>query len=147
MKNILFLILSFCFLSVLTKAQTIEDMNNLQRYYESFQYESVINEADSLLTIFDQIDQGLFERINTLKAASHFSLGKQRESRKTFLEILKINKNFQLDSIIYSPKLLLHFDQIKEEFLDISEFDENDNTNITEIQYDSLKIKNDYAGV
>ena len=144
MKKILFLSLGFCFISVLTKAQLQEDFKDLQNLYESFQYNSVIYKADSLLTEYEQIDVGLFEKINTLKAASQFSIGEERESRKTFLEILKIDRDFQLDSILYSPKLLSHFSQIKEEFLDITENEVDDIPDTSRVNYDSLKLYHDH---
>ena len=135
------ILLSFCFLSVVIKAQTVGDLNKLQSYYESFQYQSVIAKADSLLNNNLQINEDYLTKINTLKAASHFSLGEQRESRKAFVEILKINKDYQLDSIIYSPKLLSYFNFVKEDFIDITETTKNIDRPDTASINDSATLK------
>ncbi len=40
-------------------------------------------------------------------------------SRKSFIEILKIDENFNLDSSQFSPKLITFFSDVKKEFLEI----------------------------
>ena len=57
--------------------------------------------------------------IYMIKAASHFAVKEDGNSRKSFIEVLKINSDFEIDDVIYSPKLVSFFNEVKEEFLDI----------------------------
>ena len=50
------------------------------------------------------------------------------DSRKTFVDILKIDSNYELDNAQFSPKLQEYFNNIKSEFQDILEL-KNDSQN------------------
>ena len=93
--------------------------SKLQNYYETFQYTKVISKADSIINSKIAVEKDELLRIYTLKAASHFTLGEMVNSRKTFIEILKIDDSFILDNTLFSPKLHEYFNSIKSEFKDI----------------------------
>lgn len=107
----------FYFLSGFSLAQ-VNNIEFLKKNYQSFNYTSVITTAEKILRN-NNIDEDTKIEIYTLKAASHFILNDQSNTRKSFIEILKLNDAFELNKTVYSPKLIKFFDEIKTEFIEV----------------------------
>lgn len=116
MKIILLILIS---ISSFIVAQSNEDIRTLQKHYEAFEYSIVINKVNSLLLHSGSMSDEDLSDIYMIKAASHFAVKEDGNSRKSFIELLKINSDFKIDDVIYSPKLVSFFNEVKEEFLDI----------------------------
>ncbi|MBK8944149.1 MAG: hypothetical protein IPM32_02660 [Ignavibacteriae bacterium] len=97
------------------------DISNLQKHYEAFEYSTIVIKSEALLLDKERFTKKDLIQIYTLKAASHFSMNDSEDSRKSFIEILKLDENFELNNSQYSPKLVAFFDEVKKEFLDILE--------------------------
>ncbi len=100
-------------------AQTTNDLDELQKHYEAFEYSTVIAKSKNLLLDKNRFSEQDLTQIFTLKAASHYAMGDKANTRKSFIELLKLEKNFELNSVKYSPKLIELFNNVKEEFADI----------------------------
>jgi hypothetical protein len=86
-------------------AQSNEDILKLQKHYEAFEYNVLIKKANSLLLHNVSMPDEDLIKIHTLKAASYFAVKDESNTRKSFIDLLKINSNYELDYAIYSPKL------------------------------------------
>ena len=115
-------------------AQTNKELDALQNEYESFNYATVISKAHGLLLDKERFSDETIIEISTLKAASHYAMGELENTRKTFIEILKLNENFELSNISYSPKLVDFFHEVKAEFLDVLKVNEEKYTQQKEVQ-------------
>lgn len=115
-------------------AQTNKELDALQNEYESFNYATVISKAHDLLLDKERFSDETIIEISTLKAASHYAMGELENTRKTFIEILKLNENFELSNISYSPKLVDFFHEVKAEFLDVLKVNEEKYTQQKEVQ-------------
>lgn len=107
----------FYLLSGFSLAQ-VNNIEFLKKNYQSFNYTSVITNADKLL-LNSNIEKETKIEIYTLKAASHFILSDQSNTRKSFIEILKLDDAFEPSKTVYSPKLIKFFNEIKKEFLEV----------------------------
>ena len=112
-------LLFFFAVSTFLFGQNNEEISSLQNHYESFEYSSVISKAEVLLLDKERFSEESLIQIYELKAASHFAMGDQQNARKSFIETLKINDEYELNNVIYSPKLVDLFTNVKDEFLDI----------------------------
>ncbi|MFZ1292490.1 MAG: hypothetical protein WAR79_20535 [Melioribacteraceae bacterium] len=117
LKNSILLI--FIFTSLQLFSQENAEISSLQKHYEAFEYSSVISKSENLLFDKDRFSEKDLIQIFTIKAASHFSISDLENSRKSFIEILKIDGNYELNNSQYSPKLVAFFSEVKNEFLDI----------------------------
>lgn len=113
----LFLIFNFVVLQLF--AQSVSEITNLQKHYESFEYSTVITDANNLLLDKDRFSDESLIKIYTLKAASHYAMNDLIDARKSFVNLLKINIECELDTLQYSPKLIDFYHSVKNEFLDI----------------------------
>jgi hypothetical protein len=119
MKILTGLILYFIPSLLLLIAQSNNNIDNLQKHYESFEYSKVISESNNLLLDKDRFSDQSLINVYTLKAASHYAMGDKTNSRKSFIELLKIDDEYELDNVTYSPKLITFFNEVNKEFLDI----------------------------
>jgi len=101
--------------------QTNSNVKILRNHYENFEYSSVIIKANSMLLEPELFSDENLIIIYTITAASYYAINDFNNSRKMFIELLKIDESFELDNILYSPKLVSFFNSIKNEFLDIRE--------------------------
>ncbi|MBK7105394.1 MAG: hypothetical protein IPH62_08930 [Ignavibacteriae bacterium] len=113
------ILLALTFSTIQLFAQSNVDLINLQNHYELFEYSTVISKSEQLLLDKKRFSQHDIIQIYTLKAVSHYSMSDMENSRKSFVEILKINENFELNNSQFSPKLVTYFNDVKKEFLDI----------------------------
>ncbi len=132
MKVLKFIPLIFIFVVLQISAQSLNEIHELQKHYESFEYSTVITKADNLLSDKERFSNESLIQIYTLKAASHFAMNDLSDSRKAFIDLLKIKEDFKLDSSQYSPKLIEFFTSVKTEFLDILNVNNGNETQQTE---------------
>jgi hypothetical protein len=143
MKIIYFFAVLIIFLEVTCHAQSAFSIIELQSRYESFKYSEVIDQAELLLQSNEDISSDTLLKIYALKAASHYSLGDQINCRRSFIELLKIDDEYYLDEVAYSPKIVALFNEVKVEYSDIMKFEEvdkqlentNENEPISPIKY------------
>lgn len=95
---------------------TIETVKNA---YQSFNYEEVI--ASSKVLLESKTKLSLEERSNvfTMTAVALYSLNRIEESRINFIELLKLNANYELNPTLISPKIIDFFNSIKNDFKQI----------------------------
>ncbi|MFC2134140.1 hypothetical protein ACFLTH_05940 [Bacteroidota bacterium] len=116
--------------------------------FQSLEYRRVIEVVDSLLLLDEITDDE--SKINLLvwKGVSHYSLGENDKTRKCFVEILKLDRDYILDPVIISPKIINYFNLVREEFLDIAPPKQDDITEETlppPLKIDAVKYKNAVA--
>ncbi len=126
MKKIILLILIS--IASIIDAQSNEDVRNLKKHYEAFEFSIVINKANSLLLHNGSMSDEDLTDIYMIKAASQFAVKEDGNSRRSFIELLKINSDYKINDVIYSPKLVNFFNEVKEEFLGIIKREEKTKT-------------------
>jgi hypothetical protein len=105
-------------LSYSSLAQENDQLKRLNDVFEEFEYNEAITFADSLL-LNKNLSIPIKNDILLIKAISHYSLSQETQSRKCFIEMIKNDRNVQLDSNSVAPKILTLFLSVKEEFQDI----------------------------
>ena len=143
MRYILILIL-ICSSTLPIFSQAIVDINNLQNLYESFNYQKVISQSEELLLDKERFTKENLIIIYTLKASSQYSISDFENSRKSFIEILKIDENFDLDSSQFSPKLVDFFNDVKKEFLEILDVKEESDLHKSNLDKNPVLDSNNY---
>ncbi len=101
-------------------AQTTEndaDLDALKRAFVSFQYKKVVQLADSLLQKRAQLKTADLLEILRMKAIAYYVLDQNEMAALTFVQILKIKPDYQLDPLNNSPKIIRFFDKIKTNYL------------------------------
>lgn len=114
MKSKIILLLIFTSLELF--AQSVVD---IKHKYESFEYRQVIDFTNNLLLSDTSLTKNDFIELHKMKAISYFSLAESDSARYVFIEILKMDPEFSLDPIRTSPKILVFFNGIKDEFNEI----------------------------
>lgn len=92
-------------------------LDSLKQKLENFDYTGSINLADSLLKFISNPTPSQLIEIYRVKGISEFSLQEDQAAKKSFLSILGIDKNYELDSTKTSPKIISFFDGIKKDFI------------------------------
>jgi hypothetical protein len=92
-------------------------LDSLRQKLENFDYAGTINLADSLLRFINNPSPSQLIEIYRVKGISEFSLQEDQAAKKSFLSILGIDKNYELDSTKTSPKIISFFDGIKKDFI------------------------------
>ena len=120
MKNKLYFFTAvvFLFSSVSFAQQT--SLDEIRSSYKSFNYQNVIELSDNLLEANNLSKEEIIE-LQTMKAVSHYSLNDEAAARKSFIEILKLDKNYSLDPAFISPKIITSFENTKKDFNQIYE--------------------------
>jgi hypothetical protein len=88
---------------------------DVRNAYEAFDYQRVISISEQLLAHPDTISGPSQITLFTLNGVAHFIRGEEMPARKSFLEIIKKDSMFTLDSVLYSPKIVEFFIQVKKE--------------------------------
>jgi hypothetical protein len=84
--------------------------------FEEFEYGTAITIANRLIQIKNKIDNKLLIDIFRIKGISHFTLTEDQAAQNSFIEILKIDSSFVLDSSKTSPKILTFFNTVKTDY-------------------------------
>jgi hypothetical protein len=88
-------------------------LSDVRKAYEAFEYERVISISEQLLASPDTLSGSSRIALYTLNGVAHFIMGEEIQSEKSFIEVFKIESNFTLDSILYSPKIVGFVDRVK----------------------------------
>lgn len=117
LKLIFAILLFFC--SVLFAQEQNDSLSALKKNFESFNFKEVIKLSNDLLLQRDSLPINDVKEIYRMKAISHFSLNQSDSSKNSFIEILKIDSSFNLDSSKTSPKIISFFRDIKADYINI----------------------------
>ncbi len=90
--------------------------DKIKKEYESFEYERVIQLSGNFLKQTG-IESIVKIDIHFMRAISFYSIAVEDSAISNFLEILKINKNYNPDPQNVSPKIILLFNQVKSDYL------------------------------
>ena len=103
-------------LQILVTINSINAQNSLieelRNKYISFEYQDVIQIADSLLKSNDLTDAGKTQ-VYMMKGISHYSLGQEELAAEAFRMLLIIDPSFSMDPREISPKIITFFNEIK----------------------------------
>ena len=123
---LLFLIIISCPIFPQQKDSRLE---SITKKFQSFDYQTVIIKADSLLNTENDLNDSEKVEINRLKGISHYSLLQMRLALNSFINILKVKPNYEMNPTQNSPKIVKYFNEIKENFKDImlSKINEKEN--------------------
>jgi len=115
-SSLLFLIMISCPLYSQQKDTRLE---SISKNFQSFDYQAVVIKADSLLNTENDLNDSEKVEINRLKGISHYSLLQMRLALNSFINILKVKPNYEMNPTQNSPKIVKYFNEIKENFMDI----------------------------
>jgi len=91
-------------------------IDSLKKMFNSFEYMKVISYSGKLLLRKDLETRDKTE-ILKMKAISHYSLWDEQAAELSFIELLKLNRDYELDSRETSPKIVAFFNNIKDVYL------------------------------
>ncbi len=94
-----------------------EILQKLTQNFRDFEYKQVIDFADSVLKKNEDFSNPELMEIYRMKGISHYALLDDRETRLSFIEILKIDTSYTLDPSNTSPKIISFFKEVKNEYL------------------------------
>ena len=130
MKELLLIFLFFTITEVWGQAVTYE---MVKKEFDSFNHEKVIQLSDELLK-GDALSDSLKADVYLMRAVTFYTLDSEINSRASFAEILKIDKNYLPDPSIVSPKIISLFNEVKSAYLKtLSVPGQNDSTKTIEI--------------
>ena len=92
---------------------------NLKNELETFQYKKVITDADSIINSQPNINPLELISIYKLRGVAQFSLSDEEGAKISFLNILKIDSTYQLDSTDTSPKIVSFYNRVRNEYRQI----------------------------
>ncbi len=131
-----YITLIICLLTINIKAQGL--LEKLEDSYKTFHYSNVIT-LSGLITA-DTTSYTKVELINvyTMRAVAYYSLSEVDSARKCFVEILRLDKNHQLDPVKISPKIVSLYDETKNDYERIA-FN-NTEEKIKDVPEENIKI-------
>ncbi len=113
MKQLFLIIFLLSITKVFAQAVTYEEV---KREFEFFDHEKVITLSNELLkdtTLSNIIKVDVY----LMRARTFYALGNESNSKISFGEILKINKDYMPDPSVVSPKLISLFDEVKSDYI------------------------------
>ena len=132
MKLIKRFLLIFVFININSIAQETGAIKDLVSKYKNFEFKEVVSLSDSLLGDKDSLDDQMLSEVLEYRSASLFALGDENGTRKSFIDLLKIDQNYELSESEYSPKLISLFRDVKREYLSILKDENIDQSPISE---------------
>jgi len=87
----------------------------VKQKYESFEFEKTIQLSDELLKD-STLSAAVRINVHLMRAVSFFSIGDEISCRRSFFEVLKLNRNYSPDPSVISPKIIELFNDVKTEF-------------------------------
>lgn len=109
-------LMSLCLTGFIFPQQSVTRLDSLKKDFENFKYIKVIADADSILKRDNNISKKNLLEIYRMKGVSQFSLQGKGKAQKSFIELLKIDSTYSLDSSTTSPKIIDFFNTIKIDF-------------------------------
>lgn len=96
--------------------QLSAELDSIKKKFESFEYKNVITLSDEALRSSSTISSADKIEILRMRAIAQYSLWDENSARESFKEILRINDQYELDSLKNSPKIVSLFKSVKKEF-------------------------------
>jgi hypothetical protein len=107
-------------------SQTKVTKKDIRSKYETFEYQDVIRLSDIYLYNNPGVSVQDSLEVLTMKAVSEYSLNEVNNSEKTFIDILKIDRQYNLDPTEISPKIISFYQEIKTNYHPFIEEPEKD---------------------
>lgn len=141
MRKIILFILGLVFINPLF-GQNESSLEKIREAYSSFKYNDVISLSDLYLNSGVNFTDEEIIDIYTMKGVSHYSLNQLDDARKSFIEILKKDKEFVLNPTLISPKIIAFFNNIKKDYKHIISNVEVQKPDTTEVTTNKLSMEN-----
>ncbi|MFH1195154.1 MAG: hypothetical protein V1720_05550, partial [bacterium] len=119
MRQLYIFIFFFTFFSTVILCQQKITVRDVESKFQALEFASVIQLVDSLFSLNEEMDSETKINLLIWKGVSYYSLGDNKQTRKCFIEILKLDRDFTPDPVIISPKIIDYFNNIREEFHNI----------------------------
>jgi hypothetical protein len=139
---LLFLISLFLIVKCLPQNKA-SSLDSLRQKLENFDFTGTVILADSLLKFSNNLTDSQFVEIYRMKGISEFTLQEDQAAKNSFLSILKINKNYELDSTNTSPKIIGFYNGIKKDFISDYDRQKQYNFSVDSLYSSQLKKRND----
>lgn len=94
-----------------------DSLSMMNRKFDQFKYGDVISIANKLLLKKIPLASNEILEIYKLKGISHYSLSEDDAAKKSFIEILRIDTSYTLDSTKISPKIISFYKQVKTNYI------------------------------
>jgi hypothetical protein len=94
-----------------------DSLTLMKKKFDQFKYGDVAAIANKLLLKKAPFTTKEILNIYKLKGISHYSLSEDDAAKKSFIEILRVDTSFTLDSSKISPKIISFFKQVKQDYL------------------------------
>ncbi len=114
--KILFIILLACCSSGVSQSGAVQ-LEMMQQKYRAFDYDAVIDIAEQALKDTSDLEKDERIQIYEMKAASHYSKMEMQEALTSFMNLLRLNADHELDPVKTSPKIISFYNEIKANFL------------------------------
>lgn len=95
----------------------MDSLTLMKKKFDQFKYGDVISIANRLLLKKAPYSKADIIEIYKLKGISHYSLSEDDAAKKSFIEILRADTSYTLDSTKVSPKIISFYQQVKENYL------------------------------
>lgn len=96
---------------------TQDSLALMRKKFDQFKYGDVISIANKLLLKKAPLSREAILNIYRLKGISHYSLSEDDAAKKSFIEILRTDTSYTLDSNKVSPKIISFFKQVKANYI------------------------------
>lgn len=96
---------------------TQDSLSIMKKRFDQFKYGDVISIANKLLLKKTPLTRDNILNIYKLKGISHYSLSEDDAAKKSFIEILRIDTSYTLDSNKVSPKIISFYKQVKASYI------------------------------
>ncbi len=94
-----------------------DSLSVMKKKFDQFKYVDVIAMANKLLLKKVPFSKADILEIYKLKGISHYSLSEDDAAKKSFIEILRIDTSYTLDSSKISPKIISFYRQVKQNYI------------------------------
>jgi hypothetical protein len=116
MKFTSLLVLLYTLAATAFPQQGNDSLSSLNKRFQAFEYEKTIALADSLLLNRGGLSKDNLLEIYRIKGISHFSLLQDLQSAESFINILKIDSSYVLDTAKTSPKIIAFFNKVNNDY-------------------------------
>ena len=94
-----------------------DSLSSMKKKFDQFKYVDVIAMANKLLLMKVPFSKDDILDIYKLKGISHYSMSEDDAAKKSFIEILRIDTSYTLDSTEISPKIISFYSQVKQNYI------------------------------
>jgi len=106
----------FLFTTPILLGQESELLDSIKRNFEENNYSKVISLSNVLLQHDNSLNERGLIKIFLMRSVSYFALSKKDSAKICYIEILKIDENYEPDPVLISPKIIKFFNPIKSDF-------------------------------